>query len=53
MVFRKVGVGDKSSLSHLDQGKKSRDGRLLCSDFDLATLIQRDGMTFFSVTQEL
>lgn len=53
MVFRKVGVGDKSSLSHLDQGKKSRDGRLLCSDFDLATLVQRDGMTFFSVTQEL
>lgn len=47
MVFREVGDGDKSSLSHLDQDKESRDGRLLCSVFDLATLIQKDGMPFF------
>lgn len=47
MVFRRVGDGDKSSLSHLDQDPKSRDGKLLCSGFDLATLIQRDSLTFF------
>lgn len=50
IVFRKVREGDKSSLSHLDHGKISREGRLLRSVFDRAALIQRDGTTFFSHT---
>lgn len=47
MLFRRVGGRDKSSLSRLDQDTKPRDGKLLCSGFDLATLIRRDGLTFF------